>query len=99
MVDTQVLLPRKVPTVPEGRAILRRRQFPKSATTRLPPRASKERLRGPLNAAEVPVPSRKAGAPVPASVPTAPPGDITRMRWLPASETYRAPVPTSRASP
>jgi hypothetical protein len=65
---------------------MRIRWLEESATRRLP-LAAKERWRGLLSAAEVPVPSAHVALPVPAKEDTVPLGRMSLMRWLSVSPT------------
>ena len=57
------------------------------------------RPRGPEKLAAAPMPSAQAGVPLPASVVTAPAGEITRMRLFSLSPTYKTPEAGSLARP
>ena len=77
--------PAIVDTTPRG-VIMRIRWFEASATSRLP-LAAKERWRGVLKAAKVPVPSAHVLVPLPAKVDTVPLGRMSLIRWLSESPT------------
>jgi hypothetical protein len=85
--------PARTPVTP-ARSTVRIRLLPKSATIKCPA-ASKTRPRGSEKAAFVPTPFENAATPLPASVVTAPTGDMTRIALLPESETYTTPCVSS----
>ena len=75
-----------------------RRTLPPDSPTRMTPAAVTARPCGVLNAAAVPNPLVVAERPEPASVETAPMGDMERTRWLPPSTTRTLPVARSTAT-
>ena len=72
--------------------------LPESQSTRLL-LGARARWVGLKRAAAVPTPSRQAEVPLPASVDTQPPGEMSLTRWLPVSPTSTFPLAGSTATP